>query len=603
MRIIFVFSFILSAFIVSHAQNPFNFSFINSEVEDIIRGNYDPSVIGVSPWGNNPDRICCTLAEEISEDSLYVNLLEMTAFGNRNTYSDTVSNSWGIGAARRWAEQKFLNYSSLNDSRMKVGYFQFEMPGSATCGPGTFRNVLAVLPGSDTTDKSIVIVEAHLDSRCEDRCSGLCNAEGADDNGSGSVLVMELARLMSRFDFPSTIVFMLTVGEEQGLLGAAAFSQWALDNGIEIRAVLNNDIVGGIWCGETSSPPSCSSVGSIDSTQVRIFSSGLDNSPHKNLARYVKMIYDGKMKGRENVPMTISILNPEDRTGRGGDHIPFRQRGFAAIRFTSANEHGNANVTDTAYHDRQHTGRDIIGVDTDNDQVIDSFFVSFSYLRRNTLINGIALAALASGGDAPTFSLTNNPSEVSVTINTIPQYSNYQVMIRETGNEFAAVYETDGTTSFQIPHLEQNDPYHISIAGINPAGYMSVFSDEISFTSFRTTLASTNDTVQNTPADCSILGISKPESDPEAWISLSQNSPNPFEDESTIMVTLNDTREGRFALWIYNITGSVGKQIDLELEPGDNLVQIERGNLSKGVYFYALKWNDRTVQTKQMVLH
>src|SRR5690606_35093373 len=120
-------------------------------------------------------------------------------------------------------------------------------------------------------------------------------------------------------------------------------------------AVLNNDVIGGIICGQTSSPPSCPGLNQVDSTQVRLFSFGSYDSPHKGLSRFIKLEYKEMIMPYATVPMAITIMNDEDRIGRGGDHKPFRQHGYPAMRFTSANENGDANVNSAGYADRQHT--------------------------------------------------------------------------------------------------------------------------------------------------------------------------------------------------------------------------------------------------------
>src|SRR5205085_373648 len=156
---------------------------------------------------------------------------------------------------------------------------------------------------------------------------------------------------------------------------------------IVIKEVQNNDVIGGIICGLTSSPPSCPGAGNIDSLHVRFFSYGGFNSPHKGLARFVKLEYKEQLRSIVSVPMTLNVMTPEDRTGRSGDHVPFRSLGgFTAMRFTSANEDGDANVSNPNYSDRQHSTRDTLGADTNNDQVVDSFFVDFDYLARNAVI-------------------------------------------------------------------------------------------------------------------------------------------------------------------------------------------------------------------------
>ena len=131
---------------------------------------------------------------------------------------------------------------------------------------------------------------------------------------------------------------MATTGEEQGLYGAQAFANYAKAKGIKIKAVLNNDVIGGIICGYTSSAPSCPGYGDLDSTHVRLFSYGSFNAPCKGLSRFIKLEYKENLSSLVAVPMGINIMSPEDRTGRGGDHIPFREGGYTAMRFTAENE-------------------------------------------------------------------------------------------------------------------------------------------------------------------------------------------------------------------------------------------------------------------------
>src|SRR6202000_775537 len=127
-------------------------------------------------------------------------------------------------------------------------------------------------------------------------------------------------------------------------------------------AVLNNDVIGGIICGHTSSAPGCPGFENIDSTHVRLFSYGGFNSFHKGLSRFIKLEYKEMIQPYAAVPMTINIMTPEDRTGRGGDHMPFRALGYPAMRFTAENEYGDADVTSPTYIEHQHTSSDSIGV-------------------------------------------------------------------------------------------------------------------------------------------------------------------------------------------------------------------------------------------------
>ncbi|HXC05746.1 MAG TPA: M28 family peptidase, partial [Bacteroidia bacterium] len=307
----------------------------NPTAEQILTGNYNPSLYLAAVEIANPDSISTGITAGISPDSLKKSILHIAAFRNHNTGSDTLSSGNGIGAARRWIYSCFQQYSTASQNRLIPSYLQFTQ---SICGMTQHRNTFAVLPGRDTSDKSIIIIEGHIDSRCEGLCDTACKAEGVEDNASGTALVLELARVMSHYTFNQTIVFLITTAEEQGLYGGQAFAQYAQLKGIKIKAVLNNDVIGGIICGNTSSPPSCPGPGNLDSTDVRIFSYGSFNSPYKGLARFTKLEYKEQLKYRVSLPMNIEIMSPEDRTGRGGDHIPFRMLNFTSVRFTSANE-------------------------------------------------------------------------------------------------------------------------------------------------------------------------------------------------------------------------------------------------------------------------
>ena len=377
---------VLFAAFVSTLRGQTNILCTNPLAEQVMLGNYDPAQYAADVVITDPAIISSGIASGVSPDSLKSYIIRLSQFGTRNTGSDTLSNTSGYGAARRWAVQHFQQFSAEHEDRLIVSYLQFDQD---ICGMGRHANVLAILPGTDTVNPGIILIEGHMDSRCAVLCDVNCTAEGVEDNASGTALVLELARVMSPYTFANTLVFCITTGEEQGLLGAEAMAQYIQNKGITLRAVLNNDVIGGVICGQTSSPPSCPGLNDVDSTSVRLFSALSFNSPHKQLARYIKLQYKENILPTAAVPMNVRIMAPEDRTGRGGDHIPFREKGFTAMRFTAANEHGDAS-NGPGYTDRQHTSSDVLGVDTDGDGSVDSFFVQFNYLARNAVINGNA---------------------------------------------------------------------------------------------------------------------------------------------------------------------------------------------------------------------
>jgi hypothetical protein len=567
-------SILVGTISVTSAQT--NMLSTNPVAEQIMLGNFDPGQYMPSTVISHPDDIVPAIIAGISTDSLKSYLLKLSTFENRNTGADTVSDVTGMGAARRWVYQKFSEISAENEGRLVPSYLQFDQ---AICGMGQHRNIFAVLPGTSTANHGVIIIEGHIDSRCAGLCDINCQAHGMEDNGSGTALVIELARVMSKLALDRTVVFMATIGEEQGLYGADAFAKYAKNKGIPIIAVLNNDVIGGIICGETSSPPSCPGFNQIDSTQVRLFSQGSFNSKNKQLSRFIKLQYQEEALPLSTVPMMVTIMSAEDRTGRGGDHIPFRQQGFAAMRFTSANEHGNADVSNPNYHDRQHTTDDILGVDTDGDLVLDSFFVDFNYLSRNAIINGNAAAMAAIGPVTPDFVATRTSDDVFVEIIDPNNYGQYRVFVRSTANDFDSLFTTTQTNfSFAKP----SGLLYVSVASVDANGIESLFSSEVIPSLVN---ATEEQIVEEIPA-----------------IELLQNRPNPFDEATTISFLVN--REVAYKTAKLVVTDLNGKPIwqnEIRLQAGMNEVLYEHGYNVTGVFAYSLVLDGKIVGTKEMV--
>ena len=547
----------------------------NPIAEEILTGNYNPTDYAASSMINHPDSIIHGVNDRINADSLRSFLESIVFFENRNTGSDTVSNTFGIGAARRWGFSKFQQFSLENENRLIPSYLQFDQ---TVCSMDQHRNVFAVLPGTDANG-GVIIIEGHLDSRCDDECDSLCTANGAEDNGSGSALVVEMARVMSKYTFEKTMVFMLTIGEEQGLIGADAFSLWATQKNIQIKAVMNNDVIGGILCGETSSAPSCPGLDNVDSTQVRIFSQGVYNSQNKMLARYSKLQYNEELRAIVDVPMMITIMTGEDRIGRGGDHIPFREDGFPAIRYTAANEHGNADVG-VDYNDRQHTIDDLIGVDTNNDMVIDSFFVDFNYLARNAVINGVTAGLIGNSPETPDFMVSSTDSLIFVEITSQTQYMNYRVAMRTTFTEWDTVYTITNGLSGNFSFIENNTYHYISVASVDEHGIESCFGEEQS--------------VNRTTSIEEYLFDQK--------VELLQNRPNPFDEATAISILVHERFEHKEAY--IRITDLTGKEIwrkEVELNKGMIEVVYNHGYQATGQYLYSLIIDNNVIATRSMV--
>ncbi|MEP6647165.1 MAG: M28 family peptidase [Saprospiraceae bacterium] len=565
----------LSSGILVSAQA--NTHFTNPVIDRILKGNYNPEDYMPPFPVDDPYFITSQLAKLVNADSLKATLISLEQFQNRNTASDTVSEITGIGAARKWVLGKFERLSIISNGRLVTGYLQFDQD---VCDMTRHKDVVAVLPGKDTSDPSSVIIEAHLDSRCKDNCDINCLAQGMEDNGSGIALVLELARIMSAYVYNHTIVFMTVTGEEQGLLGANAYADYAVADSIHIKAVLNNDIVGGIICGETSSPPSCPGLNNIDSTQVRLFSYGGFNSPHKALSRFIKLEYQEMIKPTAKVPMQVSIMSPEDRTGRGSDHIPFREDGFAAMRFCSANEHGNGDVTNPDYHDRQHTSDDIIGVDTNGDGTVDSFYVDFNYLSRNAVINGTGAAMAALSPVTPSISSFGQDGDyLYIQIADPHDYNHYVVGLRIFTNDFDTLFYIMNSKSgaFKLPSRQFN--IFVSAASIDGNGIESLFSEE---------------------KLVKLTGTNDPAADQK--IELLQNKPNPFDESTIISFLVNEPFSIHHAkIVITDINGRTIKELPTNVKEGMNEVLFEHGYNATGTYLYSLFIDDNLIATKRMV--
>ena len=573
--------FIFQGFFVS-AQ--YNMEFSNPEAEAVFFGNYNPDNYLPSVVINHPDSILFGVVNDVSKDSLYHYLEHIDSYYNRNSGSDTVSETNGIGAVRRWIHKKLVEVSGQNENRLLVTYLTFD---ANICGQYVHRDVIGILPGLDTSNKEILVIEGHYDTRCEGVCDTSCYSPGMEDNGSGTVLVMELARIMSKYAFNHTILFTLTTGEDQGLYGAKALAWHLWQNDLEVKAVLNNDMIGGVICGNTSSPPSCPYMNHVDSTHVRIFSkSSWDDSsavsPHKQLARYIQMNQVERINPLLATPMNINIIISEDRVGRSGDHIPFRERGYTAIRFCSQNEHGNGSGTPP---DRQHTTNDILGVDTTvpPDGIIDSFYVDMGYLRRNSIMNGVNLGLLAISPPTPSPAYMPIPHGVEIQIQGADTvYKHYRVGVRSKGSgtlNFDSILTFQNTTSLIIDYLPEDKECYFSVANVNN-GVESLFSSE-----YTTMIVGTNE----------IRQLSE-------QISLYQNQPNPVTSSTEfVILSQRDQIGNNTCITINDLMGRVVQRLNLTLSKGKNKIRFQNNSGLQGVYTYSLLIDNQVIKTRKIV--
>lgn len=409
---------------------------------------------------------------EISAANIEASIRKLASFGTRHTLSSQDDPARGIGAARRWIRQEFDRYSRESGGRLQVSEDEFvQEPTQRVPQPARLVNVVATLPGEqDESRDNIYVVSGHYDS-CV--CSqGMLDAEsdapGANDDASGTAAVMEMARVMSKYKFDATIVFMAVAGEEQGLLGATHWAENAVRNKVNIAAMITNDIIGNTIGGN----------GVRDSSRVRVFSEGVpsneteaearvrqsvggeNDSPSRQLARYIKEtadIYLDKFK--------VTLVFRRDRYGRGGDHIPFLQRGFAAVRMTEPNE----DFTRQHQKVREEGG-------TRYGDVPD--MVDFAYVAQVARVNAAALARMALAPASPTGVRFKSGRQEYDTYLTWqpgrePDLAGYRIVWRETWQPFwEHSVDAGKVTEFVMKGLSKDD-YVFAVQAVDKDGNAS----------------------------------------------------------------------------------------------------------------------------------
>ena len=416
-------------------------------------------------------RIAAALLQVLAE-RIRTNIEKLVTFGTRSTISaqDPASTDAGrgVGAAREWIKSEFERYSKDCGGCLEVKTDTFTEPAADRIPqPTEITNVYAVLKGSDAENaKRIVLVTGHYDSRNSDILDVTGDAPGANDDGSGTAVSLECARVLSKLKFPATIIFLTVAGEEQGLNGSHHFAKMAKEQVWNIEAVLNNDIVGGDKSAEQ------------DRSVVRVFSEGLpaaateqevrrirglggeNDSASRQLARYIAEVgraYDAGVK-----PMLVFRLG---RYLRGGDHYSFNQQGFAAVRFTEFRED---------FHHQHQNIRTESGIEYGDLPK----FVDFDYVAHVARLNAATLASLASAPTPPvnvhlltkdlendsTLTWENSPGGVA---------SGYEILWRATTSpEWEHVEKIGGVTRATLKLSKDNVIF--AVRAVDSAGHRSL---------------------------------------------------------------------------------------------------------------------------------
>lgn len=287
----------------------------------------------------------------VTPQRVHADVSTLAGFGTRHTLSQTDSATRGIGAARTWLKAEFEranlpSASELSPGRLDVRFEEFEVPpGTRVPNGGTLVNVVAVLPGTmPEAQARRYYVVGHYDSMPSDVMDPNTDAPGANDDASGTSVVLECARVLAREQFDATIVFLCTAGEEQGLLGAKFHADAAKARGERILGVLSNDIVGDPWGPGGDKARSTPTI-------IRVFSEGLPrNASQEDLARIRSLAAEtdsasrqlarfvAEIAKREHTVIQPMLVFRQDRFLRGGDHSSFNEAGFAAVRFTEVHE-------------------------------------------------------------------------------------------------------------------------------------------------------------------------------------------------------------------------------------------------------------------------
>src|SRR6185437_10866614 len=410
------------------------------------------------------------MVNEISKDSLQSYINTLVALGTRSTLSTQTNSKRGIGAARTWAMKKFNEFTKNSGGRLTafIDTVTIEPNGKRINRPILLGNVMATLKGTDPNDNRIFIISGHLDNMRTNVMDSTGDAPGADDDGSGTSAVLECARIMSKHSFPATIIFVAVSGEEQGLFGSTYMAEKAKKGNWNIEAVLNNDIMGSNNSNETNI---------INNTKVRVFSEGIphydteeqlkrimalgleNDSKSRELARYVKEV------GERYVDhLDVVLIYRTDRFLRGGDHLPYLQNGFTAVRITEMNENYTRQHQDVRMENGIEYGDLPIHID-------------YEYLRKNTAMN---LSNLANLAKAPSM-----PEEVKIEIKKLTNTTTlswlppkkgkpkgYYILLRETASPVWQKKIFTSSTQLTLPYSKDN--YFFAVQSVNGDGNESL---------------------------------------------------------------------------------------------------------------------------------
>jgi hypothetical protein len=419
------------------------------------------------------------IVKSISAKRIEATIRKLVSFGTRNSLSETESDTRGIGAARRWIKSELESCAKANGGRLQVAFDEHLAPVSARVAkPTTMINVVATLPGVQPESRDrIYVVSGHYDSMPSSPIDGVSDAPGANDDASGTAAVMEMACVMSRYAFDATLVFMTVAGEEQGLVGATLYAKAAKAKGLNIAGMITNDIVGNTRGAD----------GTLIRDHVRLFAEGVppvkelpddvltlirtggeNDLPTRQLGRFIKET------GERHVPgMKVDLIYRRDRYLRGGDHFPFLDAGYPAVRMTEPIED---------WRHQHQTPRMENGV-----QLGDlPEYVDFDFVANVARVNAAALASLALGPSAvkevqmETLQLENNTT-LRWKANTESDIAGYRIVWRETTAPFWQFSRDVGNVTRATIENISKDNYLFGVQAVDKEGNAGVVTYPVPF--------------------------------------------------------------------------------------------------------------------------
>ncbi|MBC9795672.1 M28 family metallopeptidase [Sinomicrobium weinanense] len=410
------------------------------------------------------------IIDGVSAERIEKDIRTLAGFGTRNTFSDTISETRGIGAARRWIKSEFEKISKDCNNCLDV-FYQKDLvtteDGDRVPHDAWVVNVVAVQKGTKYPDRYI-IMNGDIDSRASDAVDFTTDAPGANDNASGMAGAIEAARVLSGYSFESSIVYVGLSGEEQGLFGGKGLAEYAKKNNWDIIGILNNDMIGNIEGVD----------GVIDNRTFRIFSEPVPPTETEK-ERSMRRFYGGEVDGISRqlaryIHKTVQTYMPEmnpmmvyrlDRFGRGGHHRPFNDLGYAGVRIMEAHENYNRQHQDVRVENGIAYGDVIEGV-------------NFGYAKKLTAVNAINLASLAWGPPAPAQVAIGGVVEASAKLKwkkvNDPNIKGYKIYWRYTTSSQWEFSRFVGNTDHLTLDGIVIDNFYFGVAAVDKNGHESV---------------------------------------------------------------------------------------------------------------------------------